>query len=250
MFDRGCREVRAFAQFGNQTVRLLADLIDLRQGHSRRDLQQDVAEAILVGDRLPEPRRCKQFVDVAFRDDDLTRDDRPLDPVDRHVAANPFAQRPVGVALRGHVGDELLQRHVVPSGEFGDRPGEGFVVHFDAAHLRLLELDALGDELLENLLPQCADQERVVPLRLVQSGQPLRQAILVFTRQHDVVVYDGDDAVESLSRGCRSVAPNRAQENGSRRGRDAPCRSELHRYPFLAVAAQSSLARRQPPRGR
>ena len=245
VLHRHRREVRALAQLPNDRARLgLRGLAFARVG-ALFHWQQDVADAVLVGDLLGEERRGEQFVDVLLGDVDAAVDHLPLHPIERQLAAHLVAEGAVGDALAAECADELVDVHAVLRRVVAHGVGERFVVHQHAAHFRFLQLDALDDQALQNLLQNRVLGRRFAPFRL----QALHHRVVAFqhfARQHHVVVDDGDDAVDHLRLRVRGTGKRQQRRHGPSGGASlARMCSFVHRLrvppkPFMPRASRPS----------
>ena len=245
VFHRHGREIGALAQLLNDRVRLgLHGLAFVRVG-ALFHRQQDVADAVLVGNLFGEERRGEQLVDVLLGDVDAAVDHLPLHPIEGQLAAHLVAEGAVGDALAAERADELVDVHAVLRRVVAHGVGERFVVHQHAAHFRFLQLDALDDQAFQNLFQNRVLGRRFAPLRL----QALHHRVVAFqhfARQHHVVVDDGDDAVHHLRLRVRGSGKRQQGSHGPSGGAsDAQMWSLVHRLrvppkPFMPRARRPS----------
>ena len=199
MLHRQRREVPAFPQFRDDLLRLRAQGSDLLVGGARIDLQQNVAETVLVGDHLAKERRPHQLVDVLIGDVDAAVDRAPLHALDGEIPADLLANSTVGLALGSQFGNELLDGHLVLAGEVANRHGQRLVVDLDVPPEGFPELNPLPDEGLQDLIPDHLPRHVALASRL-HAPDHRHESFGQLAFEHDIVVDDDGDAIDGFRR--------------------------------------------------
>ena len=201
MFHRHLREVRAIPQLRHDGVSRLRGLGDgLRRVALHR--QQDVPDAILVRHHLLKERGRDEIVDVLVRDGDAPVHQQPLHTLQLQLAAHVLAELPVAHAVTLQRLAELVKGHVVLAGEAVDGLGQGFVVDDDAALLCHLQLQVFDDQPFHQLAHQRIFRRQfraLLPEALQHRVAPLDE----FRGQHDILIDDGDDAIQAFDLGLQ-----------------------------------------------
>jgi len=118
-----------------------------------------------------------------------------LDGVDHHLAANLFAELAIVDAVGQQGLAEAGQVHAVVGGELFHRPVELAVADGDAALPGLLQQDRLVDQQFQNLRGDLVVRRQLPALQLEFVTQAL-DFLLQLTAGDDLVLYDGNDAVD------------------------------------------------------
>ena len=195
MNDCGFGKIEPGAQLCKQRQRFFTGFADFLWRRSFRYRDEDVSQPILAVAATLLLHRRQIIVDVAGRYRDAVADESLLHPRHEQFAPDFLAKFREVVAVSLHDFAKVGGAEAVPRRELVHRTVQFIVFDAQVVFIRELELNAIDDETFEHLTGEhVVGRNRCT--RLLQSAADQIHANAQLALHDDIVVDDGDDAVE------------------------------------------------------